>query len=55
MSEDLREAIAAYDRIYADKGIRDSDGYYDWIVKLMGFAPGSSVLDVACGEGLFLK
>ena len=55
MSEDLRDAIAAYDRIYSDKGIRDSDSYYDWIVKLMGLAPGSSVLDAACGEGLFLK
>jgi ubiquinone/menaquinone biosynthesis C-methylase UbiE len=55
MSEELRSAIAAYDRMYSDKGIRDSDSYYAWIVKLMGLAPGSSVLDVACGEGLFLK
>jgi len=55
MSEDLREVIAAYDRIYSAKGIRDSDSYYAWIAKLMALAPGSSVLDVACGEGLFLK
>ena len=55
MSEDLRSAIAAYDRMYSGKGIRDSDSYYSWMVRLMGLAPGSSVLDVACGEGLFLK
>ena len=32
-----------------------NSGYYRWIVKLLGLKPGKTILDVSCGEGIFLR
>ena len=50
-----REIISDYNRIYSGPGIRTNSGYYRWIVKLLGLAPGKTILDVSCGEGIFLR
>jgi len=50
-----KEIISDYNRIYSGPGIRTNSGYYRWIVKLLGLKPGKTILDVSCGEGIFLR
>ena len=50
-----KEIIFDYNRIYSGPGIRTNSGYYRWIVKLLGLKPGKTILDVSCGEGIFLR
>lgn len=45
------EERQAYDRIYADQGIRHLDSLYLWIISLLGHHPGQTLLDVSTGEG----
>lgn len=40
-----------YDRIYAGAGIRQTDSFYAWLVRLIQPQPGGRLLDVSCGEG----
>jgi SAM-dependent methyltransferase len=44
-----------YDQQYLDKGIRDSDSFYRWILDLMQARPPARILDVSCGEGHQLR
>ena len=50
-----KEIISDYNRIYSGPGIRTNSGYYRWIVKLLGLRPNKTILDVSCGEGIFLR
>jgi len=44
-----------YNRIYETSGIRTNSAYYRWLIKLLNPQKGGSLLDVSCGEGIFLK
>jgi len=44
-----------YNRIYEGSGIRANSAYYRWLVSLIKPKPGSRLLDVSCGEGIFLR
>jgi SAM-dependent methyltransferase len=44
-----------YDRIYADRGIRQLDSFYRWILDQIKPRAGATLLDVACGEGTLAK
>lgn len=41
----------AYNDIYADTGIHLLDSFYLWLLSLIKPQPGTSLLDVSCGEG----
>jgi len=47
--------IDAYNRIYASSGMRANSAYYRWLVDLLKPKAKSRLLDVSCGEGIFLK
>lgn len=47
--------IDDYNRIYASSGIRTNSAYYRWLIRLLKPRPASRLLDVSCGEGIFLK
>jgi ubiquinone/menaquinone biosynthesis C-methylase UbiE len=47
--------INDYNRIYESSGIRTNSAYYRWLLKLLRPQAGSRLLDVSCGEGIFLK
>ncbi|MDD5355575.1 MAG: class I SAM-dependent methyltransferase [Candidatus Omnitrophica bacterium] len=58
MSEDQlsnKEIISDYNRIYSGPGIRTNSAYYRWLARLLNFQPGTRLLDVSCGEGIFLR
>ncbi len=42
---------SAYEDIYAGPGIRQTDSFYAWLLKLIRPKPGRRMLDVSCGEG----
>lgn len=44
-----------YDRQYLDKGIRDSDSFYRWVLDLLEAQAPARILDVSCGEGHLLR
>jgi SAM-dependent methyltransferase len=48
--------VECYDRRYAQPGsIREQDAFYLWTLKKLAPAPGSNLLDVACGEGHLVR
>lgn len=47
--------IDDYNRIYESSGIRTNSAYYRWLIGLLKPKAGSRLLDVSCGEGIFLK
>ena len=47
--------ILDYNRIYSDSGIRANSNYYRWLVGLLKPKLNKSILDVSCGEGIFIK
>ncbi|MFA5351610.1 MAG: hypothetical protein WC357_09855, partial [Candidatus Omnitrophota bacterium] len=47
--------IEDYNRIYESSGIRTNSAYYRWLIGLLRPKAGSRLLDVSCGEGIFLK
>ena len=49
------DIISDYNRIYSGPGIRANSAYYRWLLKLLNPKPNSRLLDVACGEGIFLR
>lgn len=49
------DIIKDYDRIYSTVGIRTNSAYYRWIVRLLKPRPNTKILDVSCGEGVFLR
>jgi SAM-dependent methyltransferase len=40
-----------YELIYAGHGIRQTDSFYAWLLRLMRPGPGARLLDISCGEG----
>jgi SAM-dependent methyltransferase len=44
-----------YNRLFSTSGIRAHSAYYRWILKLLNPKPNSRLLDVSCGEGIFLR
>lgn len=50
-----KDVISDYNRIYSGSGIRTNSAYYRWLVRLFNFKLNSKVLDVSCGEGIFLR
>lgn len=46
---------AAYNAIYADRGIRHPAWLWPWLLDLIDARPGMRLLDVACGEGQLLE
>lgn len=50
-----KEIILDYNRIYRSSGIRANSAYYKWLVRLLNPRPGAKLLDVSCGEGIFLS
>jgi SAM-dependent methyltransferase len=41
----------AYNLIYQNEGILQRDSFYLWILSLLNPDPGSSLLDISCGQG----
>jgi len=52
---DTSDIILDYNRIYSGPGIRTNSAYYKWLVRLFNPKPDSKLLDVSCGEGIFLR
>ena len=52
-----RDAVAAtYDELYEQSGeLRESDGFYHWVLDQLAPRRGASLLDVACGEGHLVR
>jgi SAM-dependent methyltransferase len=50
-----KEVRRDYDDQYLDKGIRDSDSFYRWVLDLLAVRPPARLLDVSCGEGHQLR
>lgn len=44
-----------YDTQYRDRGIRDSDSFYRWVLDLLQVQAPARILDVSCGEGHLLR
>lgn len=49
------DIITDYNRIYSSTGLRGNSAYYRWLVRLLRPKPASTLLDVSCGEGIFLR
>jgi ubiquinone/menaquinone biosynthesis C-methylase UbiE len=47
--------VADYNRIYSSTGLKANSAYYRWLIKLLRPKPESTLLDVSCGEGIFLR
>jgi len=45
----------AYDQVYAERGIRQLDSFYLWMLRALRVQPGRSLLDISCGEGQLLR
>ncbi|MFA4934034.1 MAG: class I SAM-dependent methyltransferase [Candidatus Omnitrophota bacterium] len=50
-----KEIISDYNRIYSGPGIRTNSAYYRWLARLLNPKSGAKILDVSCGEGIFLR
>ena len=51
----LQDSRSAYDAIYAERGIRQLDSFYAWLLRLLRPEEGKKLLDVSCGEGHLLR
>ncbi len=50
------EIAHIYDQLFEDHSrLRDSEAYYSWVLEKLAPAAKSSLLDVACGEGLLVR
>jgi len=47
--------ISDYNRIYSGPGIRTNSAYYKWLARILNPKVNTKLLDVSCGEGLFLR
>ncbi|MFA5351009.1 MAG: class I SAM-dependent methyltransferase [Candidatus Omnitrophota bacterium] len=47
--------ISDYNRIYSGPGIRTNSAYYKWLACILKPKVNAKLLDVSCGEGLFLR
>jgi SAM-dependent methyltransferase len=47
--------ISDYNRIYSGPGIRTNSAYYKWLARILKPKVNAKLLDVSCGEGLFLR
>jgi len=52
---DIRQISAEYDRLFNKGGLRETDSFYQWVLKCLSPTPMKSILDVSCGEGHLLK
>jgi len=43
--------LAAYNELYADRGILHQDSFYLWLIGLLRPQAGKRLLDISCGEG----
>lgn len=50
-----KDIISDYNRIYSETGLRTNSAYYRWLLKLLSPGPNARLLDVSCGEGIFLR
>lgn len=44
------ESRNAYDGVYDDVGLSQSDSFYRWTLDLLSIQPGESYLDISCGR-----
>lgn len=49
-----RDEQHAYDTLYFERGIRQRDSFYLWFLEQVPHRGGGRLLDVSCGEGVFL-
>lgn len=49
-----KDIILDYNRIYSGPGLKANSGYYKWLLRLLQPRPNKTLLDVSCGEGIFL-
>ena len=45
----------AYDDMYQARDLLMRDSFYLWLIELLDAQPGSSLLDVACGNGRLVE
>lgn len=48
------ESRVAYEAVYSDGGISQSDSFYKWILELLAIQPNESYLDISCGRAELL-
>jgi len=52
---DIWQISAEYDRRFSEGSLRETDSFYQWVLKCLSPNPMKSILDVSCGEGHLLK
>ncbi len=52
---DIWQISAEYDQRFSKGDFRETDSFYQWVLKRLSPLPGHSILDVSCGEGHLLK
>ena len=53
--ESIRELISSYDEIYETKPLRESEEHYRWVLEKLNPPQETTLLDIACGGGYFLR
>jgi ubiquinone/menaquinone biosynthesis C-methylase UbiE len=52
----VKEISKSYDELFQEAGrLRDTDAFYQWVLKKINVISGNRLLDVACGEGILLQ
>jgi SAM-dependent methyltransferase len=52
---DIWQISAEYDMLFSECGLRETDSFYQWVLRCLSPTPKKSILDVSCGEGHLLK
>jgi ubiquinone/menaquinone biosynthesis C-methylase UbiE len=52
----IDQSVGEYDKLYdTEGGLRESDAFYQWVLKKLPLQRGRALLDIACGEGHLLR
>lgn len=50
----VQDSLGAYDDLHDAGQLRQRDSFYKWLLSLLQPEPGQTLLDISCGQGLFV-